>query len=528
MLPLADLGLLPESAAGRHGGTALCADTPWPSAGLRDPETVADFAAVVADHADRLWAAGVRPGTVVALVKANHLDIQALLCALVRVGALPAPLSVAMDPDDLLSCLKELEQPWLLTDAAGAEALRPRYDRLDGIVPRVLTLTPGAAPSGAAPTGEAPPGVAPPGAVELGETAPHRVTRRPGTDPVLVTHSSGTTGKPKLLVHTVDSLHAHVAPQIGVVRSQHYAGLSAKCLSFVHVRMATALLTALHTGVPLLAVTSSDPDAVRAALLRYRPETLEAQPNTFLRWEALARETPSPFASVRRYVSTFDALHPRTLRALLDASDDPDPAFVLVYGQTETGPVTLLTATRSDLRTPGRLDSRDVGAALPGTEIRVVDDAGSDLPADEPGHVEVRTPARAERMIGRPPLPGRDTWWPTGDIGSLGPDGHLKLLDRRADRVPGVPSALRAEDVLLDELPELDEVVVTAAEGGTVTVVAATADGAPPDAERWRAARRRAGLPDDTRLDCRPWQGLPLTGTMKVRRHRLTADGALG
>ncbi|MER5781872.1 class I adenylate-forming enzyme family protein [Streptomyces mobaraensis] len=522
MLPIADLGLLPESAAGHHGENALCADTPWTSAGLRAPETVSDFAAVVADYADRLWAAGVRPGAVVALVKANHLDIQALLCALVRVGALPAPLSVAMEPDDLLSCLKELEQPWLLTDAAGAEALRPRHDRLGALVPRVLTLTPGAAPAAGAP-----PGAAPPVAVALGETATHRVTRRSGTDPVLITHSSGTTGKPKLLVHTVDSLYAHVSPQMGVVRSQHYAGLSAKCLSFVHVRMATALLTALTTGVPLLALTSPDPDAVRAALLRYQPETLEAQPNTFLRWEALARERPGPFASVRRYVSTFDAMHPRTLRTLLDASDDPDPAFVLAYGQTETGPVTLLTATRADLRTPGRLDPRDVGAALPGTEIRVVDDAGSERPAGEPGHIEVRTPARAERMIGRPPLPGRDTWWPTGDIGSLGPDGHLRLLDRRADRVPGVPSALRAEDVLLDELPELAEVVVTAVDG-TVTAVAATADGEPPAAERWRTARRRAGLPDDTRLDCRPWEDLPLTGTMKVRRHRLAADGALG
>ncbi|WP_221351537.1 class I adenylate-forming enzyme family protein [Streptomyces beigongshangae] len=511
MLPVADLGLLPESAAEQRGGTTLCADTPWLSA-CRTPVTVGDFATVVVDYADRLWAAGVRPGAVVALVKSNHLDIQAIQCALVRIGALPALLSVKMEPPDLLDCLTSLRRPWLLIDADGAALLSRWRQRLDGTVSRVVALTPGTAP---------------PGAAELGESAPHRTHRRSGTDPVLVTHSSGTTGRPKLLVHTADSLYAHVAPQLGVVRSLDYSGISAKCLSFVHVRMSSALLTVLSTGVPFLGISSPEPAPVREALLRYRPETLEAQPNMFLRWEALARETPNPFAPVERYVSSFDALHPRTLRTLLEASDHPDPTFVQAYGQTETGPVTLLVTTRSALRQSGRPHSRDVGVPLPGTEVRVVDDAGTELPAGTPGHIEVRTPARAESMVGRPPLPGRDTWWAMGDLGLLRPDGHVELHDRQADRVPGVPSTLRAEDILLDELPELAEAVVIASEGA-VTVVAATADGKPVDEDRWRRARDEAGLPQDTEVHYRPWEEFPLTGTMKVRRHRLLPHGAPG
>lgn len=511
MPPIADLGLLPESAAEHHGETTLRADTSWASA-CRTPNTVSDFAAVVADYADRLWGAGVRPGAVVAVVKSNHLDIQAIQCAVVRIGALPALLSVKMDPADLLYCLKELQQPYFLTDAEGAAVLRPWQDRLGEIVSRVLTLTPEAALAGA---------------VELSESATHQVTRRPGTDPTLITHSSGTTGKPKLLVHTVDSLYAHVAPQMGVVQSLNYAGISAKCLSFVHVRMASGLLTVLNTGVPFLSITSPDLTSVRQALLRYRPETLEAQPNMFLRWEALARETPNPFSSVKRYVSSFDAIHPRTLRTLLEASDHPNPTFIQAYGQTETGPVTLLVTTRSEIREPGRLNSRDVGAPLPGMEIRIVDHAGSELPADTPGNIEVRTPARAESMIGRAPLPGRDTWWPMADIGMLRADGHLELYDRRVDQVPGVPSTLRAEDILLDELPELAEVVIIAMDG-TVRAVAATVDGKPIDEDRWQRARGKAGLPEDTGVDYRPWEEFPLTGTMKVRRNRLLTHGALG
>ncbi|MFI0980734.1 AMP-binding protein [Streptomyces sp. NPDC021093] len=473
---------------------------------------MSDFAVVVADYADRLWAAGVRPGAVVALVKPNHFDIQAIQCAVVRIGALPALLSVQMEPADLVRCLEDLQQPHLVTDAEGAALLRPWQDQLDKCVTRVLLLTADAVWAGGVP---------------LVDTAPHRVTRRAGTDPVLVTHSSGTTGKPKLLVHTVDSLFAHVAPQIGVVQSLSYSGTSAKCLSFVHVRMSSGLLTVLHTGLPFLGISSPEQGAVSEALLRHRPETLEAQPNMFLRWEPLARETPNPFSSVGRFISSFDALHPRTLRTLLEASDHPNPTFVQAYGQTETGPVTLLVTTRADVREPGRLDSRDVGAAFPGMEIRIVDDAGAELPVGTPGHIEVRTPARAESMLGHAPLPGRDTWWPMRDIGMLRPDGHLELYDRQVDQVPGVPSTLRAEDVLLDELPELAEVVITSRDGA-VAVVAATADGRPLEEERRRRALDRAGLPQDTRVDHRRWEELPFTGTMKVRRHRLLPHEARG
>ncbi|MET8976970.1 class I adenylate-forming enzyme family protein [Streptomyces sp. NPDC004539] len=509
VLPIADLGSLPEGAAGHHAEVALCADTPWRSA-CRTPETVGDFAAVVADYADRLWGAGVRPGAVVALVKANHLDIQAIQCAAVRIGALPALLSVRMEPADLVHCLRELDRPYLLTDAEGAEALRPWQESLGGVVTRVLALTPD--------TGL-------PGAVPLDEPAAHEVTRRPGSEPMLITHSSGTTGTPKLLVHTVDSLFAHVAPQMGVVRSLDYSGISAKCLSFVHVRSSTGILTALNTGVPFLGLASPDLPSVRTALLRHRPQTLEAQPNMFLRWEPLAHETPNPLATVERYISSFDAIHPRTLRTLLGASEHPNPAFIQAYGQTETGPVTVLMTSRADLAEPGRLDSRDVGAPFPGMEVRVVDGTGAPLPAGIPGHIEVRTPARAEAMIGRPPLPGRDTWWPMRDLGVLRADGHVELYDREVDRVPGVSSTLRAEDVLLDELPELAEVVIVAVDG-TATAVAATADGKPVDEDRWRRARESAGLPPDTGVTYRSWEEFPVTGTLKVRRGRLLSGGA--
>src|ERR1041385_1553510 len=106
----ADLGSLPELAAQSHPDMALLSDRPWFA--LRRPvNTVGDLAGAVTTYADRLWAAGIRPGDTVAVVKTNHFDILAIACAAVRIGAVPALLSVKMEAAELLACLELLQRP---------------------------------------------------------------------------------------------------------------------------------------------------------------------------------------------------------------------------------------------------------------------------------------------------------------------------------------------------------------------------------------------------------------------------------
>ena len=55
----------------------------------------------------------------------------------------------------------------------------------------------------------------------------------------------------------------------------------------------------------------------------------------------------------------------------------------------------------------------------------------------------------------------------------------------------------------------------------TITAVAATVDGTPVAGDRWQTARRAAGLPETVQVHYRSADELPVTGTVKVRRHRL-------
>jgi long-chain acyl-CoA synthetase len=102
------------------------------------------------------------------------------------------------------------------------------------------------------------------------------------------------------------------------------------------------------------------------------------------------------------------------------------------YGLTETSPV--LAA-----RTFDRLVLGTVGLPIPGTEIRIVDDQGRDLPQGEKGIVLCRG---AQVMVGyynRPEETARvlsaDGWFNTGDLGRFTIRGELSLTGRAKETI---------------------------------------------------------------------------------------------
>jgi acyl-coenzyme A synthetase/AMP-(fatty) acid ligase len=498
--PSAPMGVLPDFAAERHGDTPFLSDVPWAS--YDGPvETVGHFAVAVLDHADRLWAAGIRRGDTVAVVQRNHIELHAALCALGRIGALPALISSAMEPAEMLDCFARLDNPYVLADSRGIARLAEVEHVLPTVVRRVLSLT----PSDLAWVSHA------------AERAAHQANPRGADEWVVITHSSGTTGVPKLCAHSTRSLFNMVAPQIALCRQYGSEGLAAKHLSFVHVRTCSGVLSFLEVAMPFLAVADPDPRHVKRLLLEHRPASVETHPNVYLQWEGLAADPDRPFGPVQRFVSTFDAMHPRTIRALLAGSDRPDAHYLQGYGQTESGPVTLRIVTAAD---SAGYEGRNVGFPVGGTAVRVVDRAGVPLPPGEPGDIETRSPGRMRGYVGGAPMPAEDDWWPMGDVGRMLPDGSLELLDRIVDHAEDVESLLVVEDRLLEHFPELVEVVLVTSESGGLTAVVCPRDGVRPDLERFTSVAAELGLAD---LPVRVWrwEDMPLTGSYKVRRGRL-------
>jgi acyl-CoA synthetase (AMP-forming)/AMP-acid ligase II len=109
--------------------------------------------------------------------------------------------------------------------------------------------------------------------------------------------------------------------------------------------------------------------------------------------------------------------------------------LIEIYGMTEGGGTVILDAGAY----PDKLDT--VGQPAEGTDIRIIDDDGNELPVGETGEVVGRSVATMSGYYNRPDATEAATWHDaegnayvrTGDYGRFDEDGFLHLLDRKKD-----------------------------------------------------------------------------------------------
>ena len=501
------LGTLFERAAAAHPSNVLILDHDLdiaPELGRR--ATMAEVADLVADIASRLWSVHVRPGDRVVVYKSNGFDITLLACAIARIGAVPVLLSPQLDGETVGELLRRTDRPTLVTDQAKLDGELPAS--VFDLVARVL-LTSGSWPEATELRGLA------------GAERVHAVVM-PADHPTLITHTSGTTGTPKLAVHTGRSLQARYRPQATVtwpiLRRRETIAIH---VSFVHSRLVTALAISLFRGYPIVVLADATPSHVADVFAQLRPGIIEAHPNVYMAWEELADDPRRPLSNVKMFSSTFDAIHPRTVQRLLGATDRRSPLFGQIYGQSEVGPAVMRGFTR---RRRLEDDGRCVGWPVPGmTDVRVVSRDGRPPSAMNPGFIEVRSDGRVVTYLGEQSRydkqVSRGGWWRMGDVGYRTRWGCVHLLDREVDLIEGFGSTLAAEDKLFARLDNLAEVIIVPGENGRPVPVVCTKDDQPLDQAAWHAAV--SGLPEMAAPVQWRLADLPQTATMKIKRLEL-------
>lgn len=504
-----NMGVMAEVAAERHGRVPIYLDQPF----TWDPRQRVELdyvecAMLIEQFSAVLKQAGVAKRDRVVILKTPNYDIQSLAWAAARIGAVPALLSARLDPDIINILLERIGARFIITDPAVAARVG-----LDAARLKALNCTAIAPIDGGIPVADLWGGPVPP-------ANPGRAD-----EPMIITHTSSTTGVSKLAEASATGVSFSTLVESVVPFLHSPDDLFASVISHVHIRGAVTQQATFSRGTPVLGIGNHDDATILDMFARYRPTIVESHPNAFVGWEKLIDHPSSPFASLRMFLNTFDAIHPRTIRRLLEASKRAYPAWYQCYGMTEVQPVTVRLYTRGSVRRAGDRDTRSVGWTIPMVRARIADPDTGKRRADQkdPGMIQVKTPARALSFVGTPDKywdRRHGKWFDTGDWGRRGRGGQLEVLDRVADRIEGVESCLQLEDVLMSRIPDAEEIVVVPDEQGVPTPVVCMRDGKTLDPETWdTAAAGLAGLGKP--FEVSPEQLLH-TATVKPRRYLIT------
>lgn len=371
----------------------------WPDAvAVEAPSGALTYAAlntVVDAMAANLRAAGAAEDDVVAVALGHDLPLFAMPYAASRAGVTALLLNTGLQPSRWATQLDKTAPGLLVADDAHRNALaaaaggRPVLPAAD-----VLAAT--------------------------GPSWPHP-PRDDETRPIILIATSGTTGVPKItqvtsrgLVHAalayVDLLSLTATDRAYVCLPLHYIGP----------------LSAQTTTMALLGGTCVLPDDTRphGALPRMaaaRITFVDAVPA----WLALLVREPAVPVPTWRTLIYGGAPMPHEVAARL-AARYPDLHLYDVWGLSEThGPATALRYDPHAPPLPGT-----VGRPVAGVEVR------TDGPEAAPGELLVRGANVSPGYHDDPALTAQildGGWLRTGDVGTVGPDGTVRILDRAKD-----------------------------------------------------------------------------------------------
>ncbi|MDO4432588.1 MAG: acyl-CoA synthetase [Aerococcaceae bacterium] len=438
---------------------------------------------------------GVSKGDKVVLYKSPKFDTYMLAVAASYLAAVPVMVSYHLPVATMEVFADRLEQPYILFDDETANRVEKISNLPDANKISVEHLLKQSSPSVAQAYLEK-------------------------DDISYMTHTSGTTGIPKLICHSANSMGWRTKWQKTVFKKMERIGLMGFHISPVHSRFSIGISSAMALGFPLMPLASAKLDDVRRMFMQYPPLAVETHPNHFVQWVTLAERFPEVFAQTKYYHSTFDAINFRTMRVFLEASKAQNPIFLQVYGQSECGPM-IIRAHR--LETLGEVSARNMGVGLEDlTKARIADAQGNTLPDGTDGHIQFLSKGRAltyYKEDERFQSTVFNEWWDSGDYGCIDENGHLILKDRQVDLIDAINSNLAIEDFLLDHLDFLSEVVIVRGKENRPQPILAVAEGKEMNWDAWW--EKVSDLPRLNEPILMDYDEIPRTATMKVQRLQL-------
>jgi len=366
--------------------------------------------------ASGLAARGVGPGDRVAMLLGNRNEFVVTLFAAARLGAIVVPLSIREQTPGLAYMLNHCAAAVVVHETELADRLPPPQE-----VPSLCTRISIGECAGSEPFDSLlmPPAQAP---------APAEVHEE---DTAAILYTSGTTGKPKgaMLTH-LGIVHSSMHFQAGMGLTP--ADISMATVPLSHVTGLVALITtAVRSACKLVIMPSFHAAEFLELAARERmTHTLMVpamynlcliDPNLhrhdLTAWRVGAYGgAPMPVASIEKLAVQIPSL---TLMNCYGATETTSPATMMPQGQT---------ASHNDT----------VGIPLVCADMRIMDDAGRELPPGEQGEIWIHGPMVVKGYWDNPQATAENFtggYWHSGDVGSIDGEGYVRVLDRKKDMI---------------------------------------------------------------------------------------------
>lgn len=441
-----------------------------------------------ADRIDRLAnaldARGVRSGERVAYLGENHPAFLETLFACGVLGAIFVPLNTRLAAPEIAFALTDSGSR-ILVHAASLTALAENGSRGTPVERRIVVADATAhatepAPAKPAPAEPAPAGTAP--AAESGEADASAenvgagdvgvedfdavIAGAPGThrdetvtleDPALILYTSGTTGQPKgaLLTHGNMTWNSfNVLVDYDFVSSD----VALMIAPMFHVAsLGMGVLPTLLKGGSVVLEPKFEPGRTLHLIEQHGATVISGVPTTYqLLCEHPNWET-TDISSLQKLTCGGSAVPTR----VLEAYEKRGLSFSGGYGLTETSPGATSLAPHKSREKAG-------SAGLPHffTDVRIVDETGTELPTGQIGEVQISGPNVIREYWNRAQATAdsyaAEVWFRSGDMGYTDEHGYLFISDRLKDMIiSGGENIYPAEiELAISELESVSSVAV--------------------------------------------------------------------
>jgi len=384
-------------------------------------QTWGEFHQTTNQVANGLRALGIKNTDTIAVVMENSMEMMEVIWGIIKAGAVVVPANLSISDAALVAMLKNAKVRALFASAS-------QLDRLENCRTQLTSLSPSCLFTVAV--------------TRDGWQAYHawrvdQSTQAPKVaikmqQPCNIIYSSGTTGRPKGIVHT-HLRRRDWALDLAVALRYHTSSVFLCTIGLYSNIVWAGMLPVILVGGTLVLARHFDPRQTLALIAEQRVTNTAMVPLQYQKLLAVDDLDAFDLKSLQALMSAGSPLWPGLKKALLQRFGK---TIIELYGLTE-GIITTLDPEQAE-RKPA-----SVGKPLLGTDIRVIRADGTDCAIDEPGevigHGRIIMSGYYER-----PEETRDAlltdgqgrqWLKTGDIGKLDEEGYLYIVDRKKDMI---------------------------------------------------------------------------------------------